>query len=129
MPQTVSALFLNDILGPSGLITGVELALAGHNVTIFEANQRIGGRVWTHRENKSGDYMFEMGAMRLPLNVHRLLNTYIRERLRLDLEPFINYDPDTLIYINNVLTTRKDASNNPSQFDFNVYPNETNKVI
>ncbi|CAF3325342.1 unnamed protein product [Rotaria sp. Silwood2] len=68
-----------------------------------------------------------MGAMRLPLDVHSMLNTYIRERLQLELEPYINYDPDTLVYINDVLTTRKQANDNPGQFNFNLYPNETNK--
>lgn len=119
----------DNILGPSGLITALELALAGHTVTVFEANNRTGGRVWTYRNETTGLYMLEMGAMRLPLDVHGMLNTYIRERLQLELEPYINYDPDTLVYINNVRTTRKQATGNPSQFNFNLYPNETNKVL
>ena len=65
------------ILGPSGLIAGLELALAGHTVTLYEANNRTGGRVWTHRDETTGLYMLEMGAMRLPLDVHSMLNTYI----------------------------------------------------
>ena len=116
-------------LGPSGLVTALELALAGHTVTLFEANNRTGGRIWTHRNETTGSYMLEMGAMRLPLDVQGMLSIYLRERLQLELEPYINYDPDTLVYINDVLTTRKQANDNPGQFGFNLYPNETNKVL
>ena len=41
--------------GAAGLVAGTLLKDAGHNVTILEASQRVGGRVKTFREEFSGD--------------------------------------------------------------------------
>lgn len=62
--------------GAAGLTTAVELSLAGHHVIIYEASDRAGGRIFTYR-HPTGGYMTELGAMRLPLDVHTLLKTYI----------------------------------------------------
>jgi monoamine oxidase len=50
--------------GMAGLISSYELCKLGHEVTIYEASNRIGGRAWTHRFD-DGQY-HELGAMRFP---------------------------------------------------------------
>jgi monoamine oxidase len=47
--------------GLSGLAAAYRLQRSGWEVTIVEARSRIGGRVWTHRDAKSG-LLFEMGG-------------------------------------------------------------------
>lgn len=66
--------------GIAGLVSAQLLAEAGHQVTLYEGNTRIGGRVHTLR----GEAFFgrpelygEAGAMRLPLQIHHLLRNYI----------------------------------------------------
>jgi monoamine oxidase len=66
--------------GMSGLVSAQLLAEAGHDVTIFEADTRIGGRIHTLRGEKyfGREHLYgEAGAMRLPLEVHEMLRTYI----------------------------------------------------
>src|SRR5215510_8560940 len=52
--------------GMAGLVAGYELQRAGHEVTILEARERIGGRILTVREPFSNGLYAEAGAMRLP---------------------------------------------------------------
>ncbi|MGO1472882.1 MAG: flavin monoamine oxidase family protein [Flaviflexus sp.] len=47
--------------GFSGLITARELERLGHEVEIFEARDRLGGRTWTTTDNSLG-YPLEMGG-------------------------------------------------------------------
>jgi monoamine oxidase len=50
--------------GMAGLVAAYELQCLGHQVSIIEAADRVGGRVRTHRF-ESGQYG-ELGAMRIP---------------------------------------------------------------
>jgi tryptophan 2-monooxygenase len=53
--------------GCAGMTTARELMRCGCNVTIFEASDRIGGRLYTrHNPNGSQQTGMEMGAMRMP---------------------------------------------------------------
>ena len=52
--------------GISGLVAASELRSAGHNVTVIEASQRVGGRIRTLREPFSPGQYSEAGAMRVP---------------------------------------------------------------
>ena len=45
--------------GISGLVAGYELTIAGHNVTILESRDRIGGRVLTIRSPFSNNHYVE----------------------------------------------------------------------
>jgi monoamine oxidase len=72
--------------GLSGLAAGHELAQAGHNVTILEAQRRPGGRVLTLRQPFSDGLYVEAGAGRIPPN-HAWTLTYAR-RFGLSTEPF-----------------------------------------
>ncbi|MGP4060461.1 flavin monoamine oxidase family protein [Halobacillus sp. H74] len=87
---------------------------------------RIGGRVYTVRSPfTSGNYL-DLGAMRIPDN-HALVFEYIR-RFQLPLHPFINSSPVDLIYVKNVLTTRKAYEENPDILIFPVNENEKGKT-
>ncbi len=88
--------------GIAGLVSAYELRRAGYHVTVLEARDRIGGRVWTVR---GGDRIrqigrpdqlasfdpglyFNAGAARIPTS-HRLILDYAR-RFGVPLEVFVN---------------------------------------
>jgi monoamine oxidase len=63
--------------GISGLVAALELERAGHRVTIVEARERIGGRIFTQRD-ANGTAIAEAGAGRIPSS-HDWANHYIRQ--------------------------------------------------
>lgn len=88
--------------GIAGLVAAYELHQAGYGVTVLEAADRIGGRVWTIR---GGDRIvqtgrpvqratfdqglyFEAGATRIP-STHRVMLGYAR-RFGVPMEAFVN---------------------------------------
>jgi monoamine oxidase len=54
--------------GMAGLTCAYELAQAGHRVTVLEARERPGGRVWTLRAPLPAGLLAEVGATFLPDN-------------------------------------------------------------
>ena len=88
--------------GIAGLVSAYELQRAGYRVTVLEARDRIGGRVWTIRggdkivqtgrpdQRASFDpgLYFNAGAARIPSS-HRLILAYAR-KFGVGLEPFVN---------------------------------------
>ncbi|WP_378177365.1 flavin monoamine oxidase family protein [Aquimarina sp. SS2-1] len=106
--------------GMAGMVAASVLRESGHNVTIVEANTRIGGRVKTFRNTKGKKYWeddtlyAEAGAMRLP-NFHNMVLEYCKQ-LDVPLEPFyyvsvdkkealknkeegyVNYEKDSAIF-------------------------------
>ena len=77
--------------GISGLVAARELRAAGHNVTIIEASQRVGGRIRTLREPFSPGQYSEAGAMRVP-NSHQLVKAYANH-FSLEMRPFRSFNP------------------------------------
>lgn len=86
--------------GIAGLYATLLLTREGHHVTIYEADNRIGGRIYTHRFpalSKDEDVYFEAGAMRIPrsslhYNVYQLiryLNTHGSPKDKVELIPYI----------------------------------------
>jgi monoamine oxidase len=88
--------------GIAGLVAAYELQRAGYDVTVLEARDRIGGRVWTVRGGDvieqrgrapqrvgfdQGLYL-NAGAARIPSS-HRVILNYAR-RFGVQLEPFVN---------------------------------------
>jgi monoamine oxidase len=88
--------------GIAGLVSAYELRRAGYHVTVLEARDRIGGRVWTVR---GGDRIHQMGradqratfdpglyfnagAARIP-STHRVILGYAH-RLGVKMETFVN---------------------------------------
>ncbi len=88
--------------GIAGLVSAFELQGAGYDVTVLEARDRIGGRVWTIRGGDRVEQVgrpvqqaqfdeglyFNAGAARIP-STHRAILGYAR-RLGVRLEPFVN---------------------------------------
>jgi monoamine oxidase len=83
--------------GIAGLTAGLLLKEAGHRVTILEARNRLGGRIYTYR-GFAGSMYGEFGAMRFPRQ-HRLGQHLIHDRFQLPTKPFGMEDPDTFVYL------------------------------
>ena len=81
--------------GISGLVSASLLKEAGHQVTIIEANRRIGGRIYTKREPFLEYQYIELGAMRIP-SFHHLTFALIN-KFNLQVNEFINSTPNDLI--------------------------------
>lgn len=112
--------------GISGLVSASLLKEAGHQVTIIEANRRIGGRIYTKREPFLGYQYAELGAMRIP-SFHHLTFALIN-KFNLQVNDFINSTPNDLIFVNNVLTNQKSYETNPDLLNYPVAPNEKGKT-
>ncbi|HJO21288.1 MAG TPA: FAD-dependent oxidoreductase [Candidatus Marinimicrobia bacterium] len=93
--------------GMSGLVAGYELARAGHDVSILEARDRIGGRVLTIRSPFSNNHFAEGGAARIKPS-HNLTIGYANH-FNLDLDPFYATSGD---YINMSNGNREIITNN-----------------
>ncbi|WP_226673778.1 flavin monoamine oxidase family protein [Rossellomorea aquimaris] len=112
--------------GMSGLVSASLLKKAGHQVTILEANKRIGGRVYTVRKPfTSGNYL-DAGAMRIPDN-HLLVFEYIR-KFNLRYQPFQNSSPRDLLLVNNILVTREQYEENPDILNYPLPEDEKGKT-
>ena len=64
--------------GLAGLAAGYELKRAGHTPIILEAQQRVGGRVYTLRDPFTEGLYAEVGAMRIP-RAHTLTMEYVEK--------------------------------------------------
>ncbi|EAW12636.1 flavin monoamine oxidase family protein [Aspergillus clavatus NRRL 1] len=98
--------------GVSGLYTALLLQREGHRVTLYEANSRIGGRIYTHRfqaPNSNEDIYFEAGAMRIPRSaLHsrvylfiQYLNTHGRHEDKIELMPYVLEQRNNIAFIRN----------------------------
>lgn len=91
--------------GMAGMVSASMLRQVGHNVTIVEANTRVGGRVKTFRNTAEKKYWeddslyAEAGAMRLP-NFHYMVMEYCKQ-LNVTLEPFYYVSVDKAQALNN----------------------------
>ena len=90
--------------GIAGLTAGYELSKLGHQVRIFEASERIGGRIHTHYFS-DGTYG-EFGAMRIPENHHCVLH-YINE-LGLKTRPFVSHNENAWYHARGIKTRIRD---------------------
>ncbi|GAA1296476.1 NAD(P)/FAD-dependent oxidoreductase [Saccharothrix xinjiangensis] len=110
--------------GMAGLTAGLLLRDAGHEVTILEGQNRLGGRILTHR-GFAGDMYGEFGAMRFP-EQHPLVQHLIKERFKLATAPFPMYDEDTFVYLQGKGVRRRDFS--ADQFNFDLLSDEARKT-
>jgi monoamine oxidase len=110
--------------GIAGLAAGLLLKEAGHEVTILEGQNRLGGRILTYR-GFAGDMYGEFGAMRFPLQ-HPLVQWLINDKFKLATRPFPMYDADTFIYLQGKGVRRSEFS--ADLFNFDLLPHEAGKA-
>ncbi|WP_280447096.1 flavin monoamine oxidase family protein [Nocardia brasiliensis] len=99
--------------GISGLVAAYELENRGHTVSIFEADDRLGGRIRTHRFTDGT--IGELGAMRIPSN-HDCVLHYIEE-FDLSCRPFVNHNPMAYYLIRDQKLRIKDWQSLASSFE------------
>lgn len=112
--------------GISGLVAASLLKETGHKVTILEANNRIGGRIYTIREPFSRGLYFNAGPMRIP-DTHKLTLAYIR-KFKLPLNLFINKTASDIIYTNNIKKRLSIFEKNPSILGYPILEREKGKT-
>lgn len=112
--------------GMAGLVSASLLKQAGHKVTILEASERVGGRVYTMRADFKQRQYLEAGAMRIPES-HLLTLEYIK-KFKLPINTFINTTPNDLIYLQGKKIRLKEYEQNPDILGIKVAPNERGKT-
>jgi len=112
--------------GLAGLSAGFELKRAGHNPVILEAQQRVGGRVYTLREPFTEGLYAEVGAMRFP-RAHTLTMEYI-SKFGLKTSDFTMDNPNGYYYIGGVKVRASDAQAEPARLGFEVHEHESGKT-
>lgn len=112
--------------GMAGLVAAYELARAGHEPLILEAQNRVGGRVFTLRTFAPGLYA-EAGAMRIP-RVHDLTLGYC-QRFGLELRPFVMGNPNGLVCIGGERMTAAEAAADSERLGFSVAEHERGRSI
>lgn len=110
--------------GMAGLVAGSLLAQAGNTVTIYEASNRIGGRIMTVREPFTDGFYGEAGAMRLP-SFYGLTLQYIA-KLGLPMNPFLNVDADQqgYIFVNGVKMRLAEYQKDPAALNYPLLEGE-----
>ncbi|KAF8597089.1 amine oxidase [Ceratobasidium sp. AG-I] len=112
--------------GPAGLYAAMLLQQKGYVVHLFEASNRVGGRIYTHRFNSEPNQYFEAGAMRIPKNKYQQpffdLVKAINENQKISRTHHAKLIPYTLetsynrYDINEFLSTYRDASVSATDF-------------
>ena len=108
--------------GVAGLAAGYELKRAGHNPVILEAQQRVGGRVYTLRSPFTEGLYAEVGAMRIP-RAHALTIQYI-EKFGLPTNDFTMDNPKAYYYMGGKKVRAAEATANPALLGFDVSEKE-----
>lgn len=112
--------------GLAGLSAGYELKRAGHTPVILEAQQRVGGRVYTLHDPFTEGLYAEVGAMRIP-RAHSLTMAYV-EKFGLKMNDFTMDNPNAYFYIGGRKMRASEAHADPSLMGFEVSPNEVGKT-
>jgi monoamine oxidase len=107
--------------GLAGLVAAFELRRQGHEPIVLEAQNRVGGRIYTLRDFAPGLYA-EAGAMRIP-RAHDLTVEYCN-LFKLPLRPFVMGNPKGLVYIGGVRMTAAEAAANPQKLPFELAAHE-----
>lgn len=112
--------------GLAGLSAGYELLRAGHEPIILEAQQRVGGRIYTMREPFARGLYGEAGAMRIPRS-HELTMAYV-DKFCLSTSEFPMGNPNAYVYIGGVKRRLAECIENPECMGFEVSDVEKGKI-
>jgi monoamine oxidase len=113
--------------GMSGLISAWILAKAGHNINLLESSNVAGGRIKTLRHPFTDGFFAEAGAMRIPKSheiTMRILKTVLEfkdDKTKPNDPDLINFphkDQNTIMFFNNVSTTRRQYKVSPESFNY-----------
>src|SRR5258708_5516279 len=104
--------------GVAGLVAGYELKRAGHIPIILEAQQRVGGRVYTLRQPFTEGLYADVGAMRIP-RAHELTLEYIK-KFGLMTSDFTMDNPKAYFYIGGRKIRIAEANADPALLGFDV---------
>jgi monoamine oxidase len=111
--------------GLAGLVAAYELKRAGHEPLVLEAQNRVGGRIYTLRDFAPGLYA-EAGGMRIP-RTHDLTFRYC-EQFELPLRPFVMGNPKGLVHVAGERMTMEDATASPERLPFALADHERGKT-
>lgn len=111
--------------GMAGLVAAYELKRQGHEVVVLEAQNRVGGRIYTCRDFAPGLYA-EYGAMRIPRS-HELTLEYC-ERFGLPMVPFVMGNPKGLVYVGGQRMTMEEAQRDPHRLPFELAEHERGRT-
>ncbi len=111
--------------GMAGLVAAYELVRQGHEPLILEAQNRVGGRIYTLRDFAPGLYA-EAGAMRIP-RAHDLTLEYCR-LFGLELRPFLMDNPKGIVYVGGRRMTTEEANLEPDRLPFEVEQHERGRT-
>ena len=109
----------------AGLVAGHELKRRGHEPIILEAQNRVGGRVYTLRDFAPGLYA-EAGAMRIP-RTHGLTLEYC-EQFGLKMRTFVTGNPKGLVYVGGQRMTLEEANAQPERLPFELSDHERGRT-
>jgi monoamine oxidase len=107
--------------GLAGLVAAFELKRQGHRPILLEAQNRVGGRVYTLRSFAPGLYA-EAGAMRIP-RAHDLTMAYC-ELFGLEMRPFVMGNPRGLVHVGGLRMTAQEAAEQPERLPFALSESE-----
>lgn len=100
--------------GMAGLTAAWVLQRCGHEVKMFEASNRVGGRIRTLRDHFTPGLYVEAGAMRVP-SVHKLTRQLIK-KFRLKTLPFKDDDEHPWVYVNGQWAKMRDYLHGKATF-------------
>src|SRR5687768_16238390 len=112
--------------GLAGLSAAYELLRAGHDPLILEAQQRVGGRIYTMREPFARGLYGEAGAMRIP-RAHALTMAYI-EKFGLQTLDFPMGNPQAYVHVGGVKRRMTEILANPELMGFEISEIERGKI-
>ncbi len=102
----------------AGLVAASELARAGHDPIVLEAQHRVGGRILTLREPFADGLWAEAGAMRLPRS-HRLTMALI-DRFGLATQPFTMGNPQAYCWFCGVRIRHAELAGSAMELGFDA---------